>query len=259
MKANFPTLTWDSFLQSKAQTGNGDALALLRRKAQINNVPSGNWVHQSAKKLEAPTVVLPSHPYQIDLRGNVHYTVADGGTVIDKASGVEVSKITQEAAFLALKLASSRFAGRPLVVSGEESFKQSLIACVIEKGLDIHFADPKMEQKCQEKQTIFHNMSFAAVVSPALLAYVDARNELRERIPTIKLHRAWEAEDVGEFVYQGTRKLADGSEAIILEKEGVMLVKPVDKLKEPQKMKVGQVLRLEPHGYYVEIEPQRTL
>lgn len=254
INANFSPLIWDSFLQSKAQEGNPDALSLLRRKAQINNVPSGNWVHLNTKKPDITTVVLPSHPYQVDQRGNVHYTVADGGTVIDKTSGIEVDKITQEAAFLALSLASSRFAGRPLVVSGEDSFKQRLIACVIERGLDIHFSDPKMEQKCQKKQTIFNDMPPVVRVSQALLAYVDARNQLRERIPSIKLHRLWRAEDAGEFVYQGTRKLADGSEAIILEKEGIMLVKPVNRMMQPTKMKIGQVLTLDKKGRHIEAQ-----
>lgn len=259
IKTNFPALTWDSFLQSKAQTGNSDALSLLRRKAQINHAPTRNWVHQSIKKPDIVPLILPSQPYQVDLRGNVHYTAADGGSVIDKANGIEVNKITQEAASIALKLAASRFAGRPLDVSGEESFKQSLITCVITEGLDIHFADPEMEQECQEKQTIFHDKSLAAVSTQALLAYVDARNGLRERIPTIKPHRPWRAEDSGEFIYQGTRKLADGSEAIILEKEGIMLVKPVDRMTLPTKMKIGQTFSLDKKGRYTEAEAQNIL
>jgi hypothetical protein len=57
--------------------------------------------------------------------------------------------------------------------------------------------------------------------------YSDARNDFAHRLSSVYPHRAWTPDDAGPALYQGRRRLKDGTQAMLLRKDAAMLVKPV--------------------------------
>jgi hypothetical protein len=61
----------------------------------------------------------------------------------------------------------------------------------------------------------------------SIKSYIAARNDLAHRLSSVYPHRAWTADDAGPVSYQGRRRLKDGTQAMLLQKDAAMLVKPV--------------------------------
>jgi hypothetical protein len=101
----------------------------------------------------------PAKPYRITDRvswevdrktGAVHYKLdereafRDSGRRIDFTRRGAQDKDTIEAGLL---LAREKFAGQALTVNGSEDFRERVLQTAIERGLDVRFADPALEQR----------------------------------------------------------------------------------------------------------------
>ncbi|CAH0299145.1 hypothetical protein SRABI13_04326 [Erwinia aphidicola] len=89
------------------------------------------------------------------LSDNVHYIdkSSDKTLFIDTGKAIAVSKngLTESGVAVALELAKEKF-GSTLNVKGTESFKNTAIEVVAQKGLDIHFTDKEMNRRLAERK-----------------------------------------------------------------------------------------------------------
>jgi hypothetical protein len=160
---------------------------------------------------------------QTDKTGAIRYEVADGGLVKDTREGVRVDQRTEAASFLALLLAADKYAGQALIVEGSDKFKEEVARLAGEKGMAVRFADADLEAKRLSARP----QKKPPAPGGAIDAFIEARNAQREKIATIVYHRKWTPQDAGDANYQGRRRLADGSEAVLLQRGDTMLVMPI--------------------------------
>jgi hypothetical protein len=244
-----PLPTWLGFLQTGAARGDADALATLRwRDHRQQRATQALLTAESPE--EARHVVFTNLQPYVRRNGALVYRVRDGGVVVDESRQVSVEKISAHATFLALSLASERFAGQALIVEGTPEFKRQAVEMAAAQRIDVRFADPAMEA---ERKRLMAAAAKTQAPASAAENYVAQRNALRERVPSIDSHRLWTPEDAGDAIYQGRRRFADGSEAILLKKDGHMLVKPAttDQIKNTTHWNVGQTVVTDNQGQFV--------
>ena len=174
----------------------------------------------------------------------------------DRSAEVRADSATMGAAFLALSLASDRFAGQALVIDGTDAFKAALIEAATVPGLDVRFADPVMEQARQAAVARVHP-ELAKDRAPdrgPSAAYVEQRNGLRDRIADIPPHRLWASTDAGPTEYAGRRRFADGSEAVLLRDAGGIAVMPVTwrQAAKASRWTPGQLVVTDDRGRFVD-------
>lgn len=238
--------TWEQFLIKAAERGNSKALELLRLKKQKQARVAKALL--TADNYEAARHIVYEHlkPYARK-NGDLVYRVQDGGSVTDERTRVRVDEVTAGSAFLALTMAAERFQGQPLDVRGEDAFKQQVVQFAAQYGMAITFKDSGLEAERRRQVQNLQKNQGVEPLSPALEAFITQRNLLKEKVRDVLPHRAWTSADTDDLIYQGRRNLTDGSQAVLLEKDGTMLVRPVGK-DELQGLKVGQKLTLDEQG-----------
>ncbi len=250
-KAKHPVLTWEQFLIQQAEQGNSKALELLRqRKTRQANFEKA--------LLTADDLTQAKHLIYQDLKpyirknGDLVYQVQDGGSVTDEKQLVSVGTVTVGSILLALTMAAERFQNQPLDVQGSSDFKRHLVQLAAQHQMAVTFKDEALEQERQQliEQAKQSSLFADGSISPALQAYITERNLVRERVQNLKPHRAWTAQDKGTVIYQGRRTLTDGSEAVLLETQAAMLVKPVQRLQDFRSLSVGQTIQLDEKGQW---------
>jgi len=223
---NSPLPTWQRFLQAEADAGNEHALAALREKAKTTRRLANDIL--TAPNLDAAkTIIDRRHRHHSRPNGDMVYTVQDGGRLTDRKSEVRMDTLSTGAALLALNLAAERFAGQALILDGTDEFKRAVVEVSAIQGFNVRFADPTLEEA---RLAAVKEREIAERSRPApgsAQEYVAQRNAARENIPTIASHRMWKGEDAGKFAFGGKRSFADGSEAILLERDGEVFVKPM--------------------------------
>jgi hypothetical protein len=150
-KAAFATLwhdhplpAWMSYLQENADRGDERALEALRQR-QTRQAQAADALLRAGNPEQARHVVFDKLRPHTRKNGAVVYRVKDGGLVVDEAQAIRVEELTAHAAFLALSLASERFAGQALIVEGSDEFKRQIAGLAGSKQLDVRFADPAIE------------------------------------------------------------------------------------------------------------------
>ncbi|MGH2670146.1 MAG: LPD7 domain-containing protein, partial [bacterium] len=246
-----PLPTWQRFLEDAAAHGDARALAVLRSRQQRQRQVAADLL--TAEDAEAARHLVFAHlrPHARK-NGEMVYHIADGGVVVDEARQVRVERLTVSASFLALALAEERFKGRALIVEGSEAFRREIVDLAALRGLEMRFADPTMEEERQRAAKTKAALSITP--SPALEALISQRNELRNSISNILSHRAWQPGDAGEAIYQGRRRLSDGSEAVLLKRGDEMLVKAATRTQaaKASQWQVGQAVQLDDRGRLVD-------
>ena len=246
-ETNVP-LTWEQFLVQTAERGNSKALELLRNRKQKQARMAKALI--TAENLENARHIVYEHLKPIAKRnGDLMYRVQDGGSVTDERTRVRVDEVTAGSAFLALSLASERFSDQPLDVQGEDAFKQQVVQFAAQYRMPVTFKNAELEAERQRLCQIMDSQApgKTETLSPALEAFITQRNKLRDKVSDILPHRVWTAADRGDLMYQGRRNLTDGTQAVLLQKDDEMLVKPVQP-NEFQGLKVGQTVSINEQG-----------
>ena len=219
-RAAHPLPTWEAFLEQAAARGDETALAALRQRRRREQHATERL---TADLLAATDPERVRHVVYADLRpqpqknGDVRYALVDGGRVTDCAPHVRVDQRTAGAVALALALASERFGGQALAVGGSDAFRRAVAEQAGRGGFAVRFADPALEAiRLDFARQAAQRRREEGASSPALRAFVEARNAMRERVPTLDAHRVWTSADVGEAEYRGQRTLADGSVVVLL-------------------------------------------
>ncbi len=248
-------LNWESFLIESAENGNGKALEILRQRRQRQE-------RAATALLRADNYDAAKHVVYNDLKpiarksGEMLYQVRDGGAITDERQRVRIDVLTSGSAFLALSMASERFQNQPLDVQGNDDFKKQVLQFAVQYHMPVQFKDSALEK--QRQQAIAVSKQKKPSQSPALYAFIQQRNLMREKVSDVLAHRLWQASDTGEVIYEGRRNLTDGSQAILLRRGDEMLVKPV-KDTEARNLKVGQVLLLEAKQQSVKVQKGMSL
>jgi hypothetical protein len=144
LRQEHPLPNWMSYLQEHASRGDERALEALRQH-QTRQARAAEALLRAENPEQARHVVFDKLRPHTRKNGAVVYRVKDGGLVVDEAQGVRVEELSAHAAFLALSLASERFAGQALIVEGSDEFKQQIAWLAGSKQLDVRFADPAIE------------------------------------------------------------------------------------------------------------------
>ena len=84
--------------------------------------------------------------------------------------------------------------------------------------------------------------------------WIEDRNKKRDTISSIDYHRLWTPSDAGKAIYQGRRRMEDGSEVLLLKRGDEMLVKPSGPrvVAKASKWKLGQRVQLDARGRFIE-------
>lgn len=227
-----PLPGWQDWLRAQADRGDPTAARTLRTRQAKQERWLADWISAQDAASASAAARADLSP-STDKRGRVVYRLADGGRVVDAAQGVRVAKTTDAAAFLALELATKRYAGQALQIDGSDAFKRAVVRTAAEKRLDVRFADPAlaaMFAAARKPQPAAPTSPPPKPVEPAppaasaLADYVAERNAHRAPTSTIGYYRPWAGSDAGPAVYRGRRRLSDGSECVLLERDGTMLV-----------------------------------
>lgn len=247
--AENPFLTWEQYLMRAAEQGNVTALAKLRNTS--NKQEQFSKLFLTADNPEAVSIIIFKDLKPITKKnGALLYKLQDGGSVTDEQKIIRVDEHTAGAVFVALSLASEKFQWQPLNVQGTDEFKSQIVEFSVKYGMDVTFKNPKLEQERQRQQ---EKVDYERL-SPALKAFVEARNELHEQKGVLPRHRMWKSQDAGQLLYQGLQDLTDGSRVTLWKKadsdDNTMLVKPVEaRGYEFRDMKIGQRVTLNEEGH----------
>lgn len=149
-----------NFLTSKAQGGDENALAELRRQRNTSPIPTGpNVIEGSAKKRDDKEHAAPlaqSLAYSIDHGGNVTYYADQTkrrALVIDSGQSVTVAAVKDsQAVEVGLRLAVQKF-GPGLKIEGNEEFKRQVIDAVLKTGLRVEFDSKAMNDELTRRRT----------------------------------------------------------------------------------------------------------
>jgi len=83
--------------------------------------------------------------------------------------------------------------------------------------------------------------------------WIGSRNQARESVSSLEPHRLWQPSDAGSAIYQGRLHMTDGSEVLLLRREGEILVKPstTHMVAKASKWKIGRSVHVSRHGRFV--------
>ena len=214
-------LSWVSYLQMRARSGDTNALDALRAARAPSAKAAADFL-TAPDASTAQTVLFQDAKPIVRRNGEVLYKLGDGGAVTDEARRVRVDKTSYQAAFLALTLGAQRFAGRALILDGTETFKQQAVDVAAALELAVTFANPDLEEA---RQALVLNKA-AAMPAPALTAFISEQNALAQGLSSGYCFRLWSYRDAGSISYHGQRILKDGSTVLLLRQGSGILVKP---------------------------------
>lgn len=147
-----PAEQFREFLTEKAQQGDQAALLELRRQADRPSQAEPGTPTVEGQQQEQAAPILRRLSYQVDRRGDVHYS-DDRGRRLFTDAGREVRTYQTNAQELetALRLAVQKFGPR-LTVNGTDEYKKAVLDVVATSGMRVTFADPAMEQARQQRE-----------------------------------------------------------------------------------------------------------
>lgn len=136
VRSNHPVVSWQQFLEREASVGDIGALTTLRSRAR-KRLPVLQQIISASDAAEARDIIHANMKPFIGRNGDVFYSIADGGTVVDTARYVSVTSVTTGSIILALELAAKKYNGSELFVRGASDFQQRVQALAAESGLSI--------------------------------------------------------------------------------------------------------------------------
>lgn len=268
---------WNDWLMRRAESGDTDALAVLRSRAERAERLRGDLL--TAERADrARAAVMEAVKPTARKDGTMSYRTADGGVVLDRATHVQAERATAGAALVALSLAAERFAGQALDVRGSDQFRRDVARLAALHKIPVVFADPAMEALRQSEAQALTAQTPRTTperpqtppaepgrpgagqsrppesVSPAILEWIEKRNSDRARISSINYNRLWTPADAGAAIYQGRRRMEDGSEVIVLARGNETLVKPAGPrvVAKASRWRVGQSVSLDARGRFID-------
>ncbi|MEQ1968068.1 LPD7 domain-containing protein [Xenorhabdus nematophila] len=132
------------FLKTKIKSGDKEALAEYRCFAREINKKHIN--SNGINTLESNNAVLEGYKFTVGTSGNVIYTIKDTEAIEDTPLWVSVIQDEDKDVIeLAVRLALEKNYGKPLEITGNESFQQRVVQVVIERGIRADFKDENLD------------------------------------------------------------------------------------------------------------------
>ena len=143
---HLPVGTWEEFLAKRAESGDREALKILRRRQSCRReIREALLTAENFE--EALDFIRPHYKPMVLKNGKVIYRIQDGGVVLDEVQGISVREATEGATVMALSLAAERFGGRALIGAGTDEFKRQVARLSTLEGLSLRFADGVLERE----------------------------------------------------------------------------------------------------------------
>lgn len=137
--------SWADWLARHAESGNADALGVLRSRAEREERIAGNLL-TARDAGRAKDFILKSVKAAARRDGVMTYRTADGGMVVDRREHVQAARATTGAAMVALSIAAEKFAGQALVVEGSDEFRREVARLAGLYRIEARFSDPMMDR-----------------------------------------------------------------------------------------------------------------
>lgn len=232
--------TWIQFLQREANQGNTVAIDTLRRAKKRTDHKTAAYLSGTTETMQ--DALLYQMKYQVHRNGDVTYFM-EGKSVTDEGKRIRIGDAFDERSVeTALRMARNQF-GSTLKINGSETFQRKAAEVAGRQGMDVCFTDPTLQQIkiTQAKQAGYRD---------PVQRFIDKRNGARESHSDILPHRRYEVHDAGALIYRGQRNLPDGPRVALLEKDGSMLVRPIDKdtASQLKRYRVGKVVEVTSEG-----------
>lgn len=185
-------------------------------------------------------------PYEHRPGGRSSYfaTLEDAGGTRTTLWGVDLDRaIAASGAQIGDRVALNVTAMEPVTLpNGEEATRNRWEVKVAPKE------KPQPQERPQTKQkadTLPH--------SPLVDKWIEKRNDARDKISSIDYTRLWTTSDAGPAIYQGRRRLEDGSEILLLKRGNEMLVKPAGPrvVAKLSKVRIGTTVKLDARGRFI--------
>lgn len=228
---------WRFFLQDRAQTGNEEALAELRKlddtaRAEKMATPSftGTIVLDDGEEKErrrytASSFLLRSLAHTVERNGDV--TFRQGGRAILRDEGRHLAVLDEnsnDAIAAGLLIAQQKFGGN-LSLTGSLEFQRRAVQVAVDRGIDVKFVDPHLEslrkqlvaEQRQTKQSTKTPTPTKAALTPDAL---DPSNKSRE------------AEQAQRAAATAAEEVADQIKQIEVDPHQAEVATPADQVKE---------------------------
>jgi hypothetical protein len=230
-------VAWYDWLKAKALEGNVEALEVLRKRYDREQVKMNSIAgetddkanYRANAKIEAVTK-----------KGTIHYQIAktvlrDDGKVFRLAENV-----SQDVVEAALKMAVQRF-GKQLDVKGTDEFRKQVVEVAVAKKLNIVFASSEMETLRKTLMTVS--------IPDAAALYIAERNDKRNKGIDLLPHRQYRDDDAGKHSYAGMRQV-EGKTLMLLQTPSEMLVLPIDDktINRAQRLQIGSMIEVTAQG-----------
>lgn len=148
-----PAEQYRTFLQERANGGDLDALAELRRqRSGYDQEREGNAATAGDEKATArePSLAYTRLSYQVDRRGHVTYSDVAGRALLrDEGRRVSMLNVDRATVETGLRLAKEKF-GNKLSIEGTDAFKRTVVELTVQKNIGVTFNDPAMEKMRRE-------------------------------------------------------------------------------------------------------------
>lgn len=133
------------YLVGKAELGNEQALAELRRK-NVEATPAGDRIQPPVDEQNAMrNKVLRELDYRIHRNGDVTYSMKGKAALADTGHTVKVLQANdRDVIETGLRLAQAKF-GDKLSINGSAEFRKQAVELAVEKNLRVSFTDPALE------------------------------------------------------------------------------------------------------------------
>lgn len=219
-----PLPAWQPWLVERAGQGDAEALQVLRSRE--DRIEKRARALLRAGNADAMRQILrPASGGRVLRDGSIAYDPGDGGRIFDTAEGVQLRGQGVAAAWLALELASKRYEGQALTVSGDPALRLQLAELAALRGLKITFADADLEQRRREVAGLQR-----LPIRPAVARYVaqqraDTKNG---KISDIDYYRVADRADSLQGTFRGLARLDDGTAVALVDHARTRLVVPLN-------------------------------
>lgn len=146
-------IAWKLFLQARAQAGNEEALAALRklndeaRAAPTISITGTIYLDDDSEKHrhESAAFILRTLVHVVERNGDVTYRQHGHAVLRDEGRHLAVLDENSEAAIVAgLLLAREKF-GTNLTLTGSPEFQRRVVAVAVAQGIHVKFVDPQLD------------------------------------------------------------------------------------------------------------------
>lgn len=139
-----------TFLHALAETGDGNALAELRRMARTapqRNAQEGGSISAHEPGAEANGIFYRGKDvkFRVHLNGDVVYSLGGRAVIEDRGSKLVMLQTDRFAIEAGLRLAEAKF-GSIIILSGPKDFQERAAAVAAEAGLKITFENKRLEK-----------------------------------------------------------------------------------------------------------------